>query len=244
MLTGSKQEENTMRKLPLYAMTAAATLTMLGAGSLTSYAAVKSMGVKTVYAGNFAVSGKNMEELKNYLNDCGQTIIGIPGGIVIGGFQPDVNFPDMILPDIEIPDTDMPDWDQPDQDASDNTSYIKQVVNLVNAERTKAGLKPLSASAGLEKAAAVRQKEIQRSFSHTRPDGKDFSTVLKESGISYQTAGENIAYGQRNPKEVVDGWMNSAGHRANILNANFGSIGVGYGQDSNGTPYWVQLFTN
>ena len=92
-------------------------------------------------------------------------------------------------------------------------------------------------------AANMRAKETVQSFSHTRPNGTSFSTALKEYGISYMAAGENIAYGQRTPQEVVTGWMNSPGHRANILNSNFHKIGIGVYQ-SNGVIYWSQLFTN
>jgi len=80
------------------------------------------------------------------------------------------------------------------------------------------------------------------SFSHTRPNGSSFSTALKEQGASYSTAGENIAWGQKTPQEVVTGWMNSSGHRANILGANYTKIGCGFYQGSDGTCYWSQLF--
>ena len=93
------------------------------------------------------------------------------------------------------------------------------------------------------KAAAERCTETKVSFSHTRPNGSKFSSVFKEYGVSYRTAGENIAYGQRSPQEVVKGWMNSPGHRANILNGSFGKIGIGVYQ-SNGVIYWSQLFTD
>ncbi|MDD2973327.1 MAG: CAP domain-containing protein [Lachnospiraceae bacterium] len=127
----------------------------------------------------------------------------------------------------------------------DNTdlSYARQVVNLVNVERSKEGLSPLTLDTKVTTAANVRATEIQTSFSHTRPNGSSFSTVLGENGVSYRGSGENIAYGQRSPEEVVTGWMNSAGHRANIMNQNFKNIGVGHAQNSNGTQYWVQLFT-
>ena len=114
----------------------------------------------------------------------------------------------------------------------------------MNIERSKAGLSALSTNSTLTAAEDKRAQETKQSFSHTRPNGSSFSTVLKEFNISYRTAGENIAYGQRTPQEVVTGWMNSPGHRANILNANFGKIGIGVYQASNGTIYWTQLFTN
>ena len=95
----------------------------------------------------------------------------------------------------------------------------------------------------VQAAAQVRAKECEQSFSHTRPNGTSFATALKEQNVSYRSAGENIAWGQRSPQEVVKAWMNSAGHRANIMNANFTTIGVGYYQNAKGTNYWCQLFT-
>lgn len=121
--------------------------------------------------------------------------------------------------------------------------YIQQVVNLVNAERAKEGLAPLTINTKVQAAAQVRAKECEQSFSHTRPNGTSFATALKEQNVSYRSAGENIAWGQRSPQEVVNAWMNSSGHRANIMNANFTTIGVGYYQNAKGTNYWCQLFT-
>ncbi len=123
------------------------------------------------------------------------------------------------------------------------SSYADQVLQLVNQERAKAGLSALTTNTTLKAAADLRAQETVQSFSHTRPNGTTFSTVLKEYGISYRTAGENIAYGQRTPQEVVTAWMNSPGHRANIMNASFGKIGIGVYQ-KNGVIYWSQLFTN
>lgn len=123
------------------------------------------------------------------------------------------------------------------------SSFSEEVLRLVNIERSKAGLSALTTNTTLQAAADKRAQETAVSFSHTRPNGTKFSTVLQEYGISYRTAGENIAYGQRTPQEVVNGWMNSEGHRANILNSNFNKIGIGVYQ-SNGVIYWSQLFTN
>ncbi|MGN0335537.1 MAG: CAP domain-containing protein [Lachnospiraceae bacterium] len=145
------------------------------------------------------------------------------------------------------PVTETPDTPQePDTDTSEeNTplSYAEQVVNLVNEERAKAGLPALTMDADITAAANVRAKEIKQQFSHTRPDGSSFSTVLKEQGVAFRGSGENIAWGQKSPEQVMNGWMNSEGHRANILNKNFKNIGVGYYQDENGVNHWVQLFT-
>jgi uncharacterized protein YkwD len=139
--------------------------------------------------------------------------------------------------------TPTPDDNTDTQNNSGLSSYANQVLQLVNQERAKAGLSALTTNSTLTAAANKRAQETKQSFSHTRPNGTSFSTVLKEYNISYRTAGENIAYGQRTPSEVVNGWMNSSGHRANILNANFNKIGIGV-YEANGTIYWSQLFTN
>lgn len=130
----------------------------------------------------------------------------------------------------------------PDTD-TENANFVRQVVNLVNQERAKAGLSPVTADTSIQAAAQVRAKEIEKSFSHTRPDGSSFSTALTQQGVTYRGSGENIAWGQKTPEQVMNGWMNSDGHRANILNKNFTKIGVGYHQNASGTNYWTQLFT-
>ncbi len=145
------------------------------------------------------------------------------------------------------PTASLPSPSRPAANSSPNgtgtLSYPEQVVRLVNKEREKAGLQPLAISQPAEAAALVRAKETEQSFSHTRPDGRQFSTALLEQGARFRTAGENIAWGQRTPEQVMQGWMNSSGHRANILNASYTAIGVGYYRNAAGTTYWTQLFT-
>lgn len=97
---------------------------------------------------------------------------------------------------------------------------------------------------GAAKAAGVRAREIRISFSHTRPDGRDFSTALSEAGASFRASGENIAYGQNSAGQVMEVWMNSPGHRANLLNPGYSRIGIGHVKDSRGVDHWVQLFLN
>jgi uncharacterized protein YkwD len=123
------------------------------------------------------------------------------------------------------------------------SNYADQVLKLVNQERAKAGLPALTTNKTLQAAANKRAQEIVQSFSHTRPNGSSPFTVLKEYGISYQSAGENIAYGQKTPEAVMNAWMNSSGHRANILKNGFGKVGIGV-YKVNGVLYWTQLFTN
>lgn len=134
------------------------------------------------------------------------------------------------------------DSEQPKDDVTEN-SYAKQVLKLVNAERKKAGLTELTWDDTVATAAMTRSTEIEKSFSHTRPDGRNFGTAITDLGITYRGAGENIAWGQKTPEAVMNAWMNSEGHRANILNPNFKKLGVGYRTNSQGTPYWTQLFT-
>ena len=145
------------------------------------------------------------------------------------------------------PTASLPSPSRPAANSSPNStgtlSYPEQVVRLVNKEREKAGLQPLAISQPAEAAALVRAKETEHSFSHTRPDGRQFSTALLEQGARFRTAGENIAWGQRTPEQVMQGWMNSSGHCANILNASYTAIGVGYYRNAAGTNYWTQLFT-
>lgn len=131
----------------------------------------------------------------------------------------------------------------PDQDnGTSQGDFASQVVALVNAERAKQGLSALKVDTKVQQAALVRAQESAQSFSHTRPNGSSFSTALTEAGVSFRRSGENIAYGQSTPQQVMNAWMNSSGHRANILNENFTTIGVGY-TVINGTAYWAQLFT-
>lgn len=126
--------------------------------------------------------------------------------------------------------------------ASDTLAeYAYEVAEIVNRERAAYGLAPLKYSDQLSDAALVRAQEIQRSFSHTRPNGTDCFTAMTEAGIRYTYAGENIAYGQRSPEEVMRGWMNSEGHRANILDTRAEYIGIGVTQ-RNGVLYWSQFF--
>ncbi|AOZ91265.1 CAP domain-containing protein [Paenibacillus crassostreae] len=119
------------------------------------------------------------------------------------------------------------------------SSFTSQVVNLVNQERSKAGLQPLTSNTELANMALDKAKDMNNNnyFAHQSPTYGSPFDMMKKYGISYRYAGENIAKGQKTPAAVMEAWMNSEGHRANILNANFTTIGVGY---YNG--YWVQEF--
>lgn len=123
-------------------------------------------------------------------------------------------------------------------------SYAAEVVRLVNEERAKEGLSALTVDASVQAAAQVRAVEIKSAFSHTRPNGSSCFTALGEQGVSYRGAGENIAYGQSSPEAVMKTWMNSQGHRANIMSEKYTKIGVGCYRDANGRYYWTQFFIN
>lgn len=126
-------------------------------------------------------------------------------------------------------------------DSSQLAEYAEQVAVLVNKERNAYGLQPVKVSPLLSEAANIRASELKANFSHTRPNGTSCFTAMSELEIQYRSAAENIAYGQKNPKSVMNAWMNSSGHRANILNEKMEYIGVGvFYQD--GVYYWSQFF--
>lgn len=132
------------------------------------------------------------------------------------------------------------DSEQPDKDDA-AFNYAEQIVELVNKERAANGLGMLEMDNKVQECANVRAKEIVSNFSHTRPNGSSCFTALTEGGVSYRYAGENIAYGYDSAESVMNGWMNSPSHRANILSADFTKIGVGY-HEENGIKYWTQFF--
>ena len=123
------------------------------------------------------------------------------------------------------------------------SSAAQAVLAEVNAARAQNGLSALTLDANMNRAAAVRAAELAQSFSHTRPNGSRGLTALNEAGVSYRTVGENIASGQQTAQAVVSAWMNSSGHRANILSSLFGRMGVGQATIG-GRTYWVQLFAD
>ena len=120
-------------------------------------------------------------------------------------------------------------------------AYEQEVIRLVNVERAKAGLKALTEDWELSRVARYKSQDMHdlRYFSHNSPTYGSPFDMMKAFGIRYRTAGENIAMGYRTPAAVVQGWMNSPGHRANILNASYTKIGVGYVASGN---YWTQHF--
>ncbi|MFB4169096.1 CAP domain-containing protein [Virgibacillus sp. JSM 102003] len=138
--------------------------------------------------------------------------------------------------------------DQQTQDDANQTQpqqgqneYTSNVIKLTNQERSNQGLSPLKAHKKLSNVARNKAQDMQSNgyFSHTSPTYGSPFDMMKNAGVSYQSAGENIARGQKSPQQVVDAWMNSQGHRENILNENFTHIGVGYTESGN---YWSQMF--
>ena len=123
-------------------------------------------------------------------------------------------------------------------------SMTSQVVTLVNKERASNGLQSLASDSQLAKLAQMKAEDMAKNgyFSHTSPTYGSAFDMMKKYGVSYKTAGENIAKGQKTAQSVMNGWMNSSGHRANILKSDYTKIGVGYAKASDGTTYWVQIF--
>lgn len=116
------------------------------------------------------------------------------------------------------------------------------VLKIVNKERLKAGKTPISMFKSIQEAASIRAKELIDRFDHTRPNDTSCFSALDEKKINYMSAGENIAAGQTNAKKVMNSWMNSEGHKANILNESFQHIGIGYVKGGNYKHNWVQMF--
>lgn len=146
--------------------------------------------------------------------------------------NPQITNYDLIYPGqiINIPTTD-----------SSVVAYEKEVVRLVNIERTKNGFSSLTYDWELSRVARYKSQDMKDNnyFSHTSPTYGSPFQMMKNFGITYKTAGENIAMGYKTPEAVVNGWMNSSGHRANILNSSFTRIGVGYVPNGH---YWTQMF--
>lgn len=123
------------------------------------------------------------------------------------------------------------------------SAQARQVLQLTNAERAKAGCKSLTASSKLTTAAQAHSADMaaHNYFAHDSQDGTSPFDRMKEAGYNFRAAAENIAYGQTSAASVMDAWMNSPGHKANILNCTYTQIGIGYATRGS-TPYWTQDF--
>lgn len=146
--------------------------------------------------------------------------------------NPQIKNPNLIYPNQKI---NIPSVNQ------ETRNFEQEVIRLTNVERQKAGLKPLSENWELSRVARHKSNDMSQKnyFSHTSPTYGSPFDMIKAYGISYRAAGENIAKGQRTPQQVVTAWMNSSGHRANILNSSYTHIGVGFEKNGN---YWTQMF--
>jgi uncharacterized YkwD family protein/spore coat assembly protein SafA len=148
--------------------------------------------------------------------------------------NPQITNPSMIIPGqvLKVPDL------------SDIKALENAVAVIVNQERARVGLSPLRYNWQLARVARYKSEDMEAKnyFSHTSPTYGSPFTMMKNFGINYMSAGENIAMGQPTPSSVMTAWMNSSGHRANILNTSFTEIGVGVAKNQSGTIYWTQQF--
>ena len=146
--------------------------------------------------------------------------------------NPQVSNPDLIYPGQILT--------IPEEDAA-VTQYEQEVIRLVNEIRAQNGLSALTYNWELSRVARYKSHDMvdNRYFSHTSPTYGTPFQMIRSFGLSYRSAGENIAYGQRTPQAVVNAWMNSSGHRANILSSSYTQIGVGYVANGH---YWTQMF--
>ncbi len=187
----------------------------------------------------FAKCGIEFEKAFLYISGCGET----PETETPASSAPPVDEGETpATPPVdqgETPST--PPVDEGDNGNIDNLSFEEQVAVLVNEQRAANGLAPLTLNASLSNAARAKSQDMHDNnyFSHTSPSYGSPFEMLTAFGISYRSAGENIAMGYSTPEAVMSAWMNSEGHRKNILNPSYTQIGVGYVADGN---YWTQEF--
>ncbi|MBE6992879.1 MAG: sporulation protein [Ruminococcaceae bacterium] len=171
---------------------------------------------------------------------------------------PDTNLPETEAPEVDAPESDIPEAEQPEvqppetqkpevetpdieQNRPVDSSYAQQVLELVNKYRAQYGLGALTLSDELSNVAQAKAQDMKNNnyFAHNSPTYGTPFDMMQSFGVTYRTAGENIAMGYSSPAAVVEGWMNSEGHRANILNGSFTQMGLGYVSSGN---YWCQMF--
>lgn len=139
--------------------------------------------------------------------------------------------------------TPVPATPTPVPTADPTSAYAQEVLDLVNAERAKEGIAPLTLDSSLNAAARVRASELPSSFSHTRPNGNKCTTAITDQGLSYSAASENISAGRWSASDVVAGWMASDGHKKNIMNPAYTKMGLGSVKvDDDYGMYWAALF--
>ncbi|MEH7373969.1 CAP domain-containing protein [Neobacillus drentensis] len=235
-----------MKKKAILTVAAAAALMMSNPVLNKAHAATTSPSVQEKV---YVYQGTNMDEInsvvKKYLASLGFTFS-----------QNTVKLPVQTQPNQTVPTqepaqtaTPQPVQQQPvtatlpssTPTTSSLSAYEQKVVDLTNQERAKNGLPALKVDVTLSKMAHEKSRDMSANgyFSHTSPTYGSPFDMMKKYGITYRYAGENIAMGQRTPEEVVKAWMNSEGHRKNILSPNYNYIGVGYVSQGN---YWTQEF--
>lgn len=245
------------KKIISIAATAICTLSI----SVTALGAVNNQYILKLCSPTFSYITSNGNELSEKLNSCieklNEQMAKCDKDLPENNFSdpcPDKNDPPLqeeekpALPETNNPseEGDTPSADENIIISSNQTAkeaaLAAEVVDLVNKERASRGLNALSQDPSLQAAAQKRSQEQTVNFSHTRPNGNSCFSVLPEYGITYNGAGENIAFGQETPAEVVKAWMNSEGHKSNIISENFTDIGVGCYISPSGTIYWSQMF--
>ncbi|MGX5385999.1 CAP domain-containing protein [Bacillus thuringiensis] len=250
-----------MKKRVLLSVAAATALT-LGVSSLDAQAATvqpSNIKVQNIQHSKMMMKQMSQQELQAFLQSMGVESLAqwqqgnFQPNCFIPGQQPTENVvteqptakPETQKPaennNTQKPAEQKPAEQKPAEEAKSLSEFEQRVVELTNAERAKQGLPALKIDTELSKVARIKSEDMQKNnyFDHNSPTYGSPFDMMKKFGISYTSAGENIAQGQRTPEEVVQAWMNSAGHRANILNNGFTHIGVGYVESGN---YWTQQF--
>lgn len=199
------------------------------------------------------VNGKtvNLNDLKGLLNkklnNTAEVKEETPAVSVPKTEKPVAEEPVVTQPEVNTPVAEKPsESTETEKNNTAVSSYEQKVVELVNVERQKAGLPALTLDAEISNVARIKSKDMADNnyFAHQSPTYGSAGDMLSKFGIKWSAWGENIASGQKTPEAVVNAWMNSSGHRANILSSNYSRLGVGYVTNSNGTPYWTQMFAN
>lgn len=213
-----------------------------GAACQNTTTAVKGQSVSDLAAAlNKAKSSSALKEfLKTWCASSGQTGQNQETPAVTTPSVPEVPTGQDTPVQPEVP-VQTPETPSASETPSTSSSYVTEVIRLVNVERAKQGLSALTENTELSKVAQLKSQDMHdnKYFSHTSPTYGSPFDMMKKFGITYSSAGENIAMGYKTPAAVVEGWMNSSGHRANILSSSFTQIGIGYVSSGN---YWTQMF--
>lgn len=203
----------------------------------------KAKGIKVTWS-----TSSNCNVIKPSKPNINKPSTNKPGVNKPGTSTPETNKPETSTPETSTPETNKPETSTPETNKPETSkpetnqaAFENEVLRLVNVERQKQGLSALQMDESVRNVARVKATDMYKNkyFSHTSPTYGSPFDMMKKFGITYKAAAENIAKGQTTPAQVVNSWMNSSGHRANILNAKYTHIGVGY--EANGN-HWVQMF--